>query len=322
MVAADGLTEFRQSTTRLPPASDDVLTWPRLEAGDRVRFVSPASPPSREHVDQMVELLTGWGLRPEIGDHAFDQVGYLAGTDEQRLADLDDAFRDPGVRAVFATRGGKGAYRISHQMDFAAVRRDPKPLIGFSDITIMHMALWKFCRLGGVHGYAGAERTRHALMTTDPIVICADPDALSAATTTAGTATGFLLGGNLGTVRTSLGCELPSLDGAIWLVEDLMGTGLGEIDRELTQLLKSGALDGVRGVAVGHFTGFEATHEDETLGGWTVVDVLNERLSHLGVPVLGGLPLGHGDKAWSVPLGEIATIDAGAGTLTVRPVFR
>ncbi len=267
----------------------------------------------------MVELLTSWGLRPEIGDHAFDQVGYLAGTDEQRLADLNGAFREPGVRAIFATRGGKGAYRISHRIDFESVRRDPKPLIGFSDVTIMHMALWKFCRLGGVHGYAGAEAASQVLMTTDPIVIHQDPYEISAATTVDGTATGFLMGGNLGTMRTSLGYEMPRLDGAIWLIEDLMGTGLGEIDRELTQLLKSGVLDGVRGVAVGQFTGFEPTLDDETLGGWTVIDVLNDRLGQLSVPVLGGLPIGHGTRPWTVPLGTTATIDTYAGTLTVEP---
>ena len=86
----------------------------------------------------------------------FDSVGYLAGTDEDRLADLNDAFRDPGVRAVFATRGGKGAYRISDKLDFDAVRRDPKPLVGFSDITAVHLTLWKECRLAAIHGVRAA----------------------------------------------------------------------------------------------------------------------------------------------------------------------
>ncbi|NED97018.1 LD-carboxypeptidase [Phytoactinopolyspora alkaliphila] len=301
------------------PGRGPALIPPRLKPGDRVRFVSPASPPSREHVQNSVELLTSWGLRVELGDHVLDQVGYLAGTDEARLADLNDAFRDPGVRAVIATRGGKGAYRISHRLDFDAARRDPKPLVGFSDITILHMALWKWCGLVGVHGHAGAEGTRRVLMGTEQVVIPQNPDDVSAATTMPGLATGFLMGGNLGTLRTSVGCELPSFDGAILLIEDYMGTGLGEIDRELTQLAKSGMLDGVRGVAVGHILGFEELLGDETLGGWSVLDVLNDHLSRLGVPVLGGLPLGHGSDPWSVPLGTTATIDTDAGTLTVDP---
>ncbi len=94
-------------------ARDRRMTVPRLREGDRVRLVSPASTPSRDGVARGVELLEGWGLRVEVGRHAFDQLGYLAGDDHDRLDDLNEAFRDPGVRAVLATRGGKGAYRIA-----------------------------------------------------------------------------------------------------------------------------------------------------------------------------------------------------------------
>ena len=118
------------------------LVGPRLRAGDRVRLVSPASTPEREQVARSAEPLTTWGLTVEIGRHVFDRFGhYLAGRNEDRLADLNDALRDPGVRAILATRGGKGAYRIASGLDFAAARRDPKPLVGFSDVTILHLVL-------------------------------------------------------------------------------------------------------------------------------------------------------------------------------------
>ena len=117
-----------------------------------MRLVSPASTPSRDGVARGVELLESWGLRVEIGRHAFDQLGYLAGDDHDRLADLNEAFRDPGVRAVFATRGGKGAYRIAGQLDVEAARADPKPLVGFSDITYLHLALHRAGVPGGFHG--------------------------------------------------------------------------------------------------------------------------------------------------------------------------
>ncbi|NDL57948.1 hypothetical protein [Phytoactinopolyspora mesophila] len=122
----------------------------------------------------------------------------------------------------------------------------------------------------------------------------------------------------MGTLRTSLGTELPSLEGAILLIEDNKGTGLGQVDRELTQLMKSGLLDGLRGVALGQFTGFGDVPE-ESDDGWTVLDVLQDRLGQFGVPVLGGLPIGHGARPWTVPLGTSATIDTNAGTLTVEP---
>src|ERR1043165_987553 len=129
------------------------MTAPRLQPGDRVRLVSPASTPDRESVAHGVRMLESWGLRVEIGVHVFDRMGhFLAGRDEDRLADINDALRDPGVRAIFTTRGGKGSYRIAHALDFDAARRDPKPCIGFSDITILHLALWHHCRIPGFHG--------------------------------------------------------------------------------------------------------------------------------------------------------------------------
>ncbi len=301
--------------------------------GDRVRVVSPASPPNPDLVAAGVELLTSWGLRVELGEHVFDQWGYMAGRDEERVADLNDAFRDPGVRAVFATRGGKGAYRIVDDLDFGALVRDPKPVVGFSDITHLHLAVWRHCRLAGLHGPfvnwyapstgpASAEALRRALMTTDPITVHRDPSEVTAQVGAPGTATGTLIGGNMSAVRTQVGAGLPSLEGAILFLEDNRGTGLGEVDRSLTQLSRSGAFDGVRGIALGQFLGFEQDDGDPTLGGWGVVDVLRDRLDRLGVPILGGLPAGHGDHPPTIPIGTEATIDTAAGTLTVQAAVR
>ncbi|HVT46640.1 MAG TPA: LD-carboxypeptidase, partial [Vicinamibacterales bacterium] len=185
-----------------------MLTLPRLRPGDHVRIVSPSSPPDRDGVARGVELLSSWGLIPEIAPHAFDRHGhYLAGRDEDRLADLNDALRDPGVRAIFTTRGGKGAYRIADRIDFEAAARDPKPLVGFSDTTILHLALWHRARVGGVHGphveWHGslgshvAHRLRRALTDAAPIVVPRDSREITADVMSGGTATGTLMGGNL-----------------------------------------------------------------------------------------------------------------------------
>jgi muramoyltetrapeptide carboxypeptidase len=276
-----------------------------------------------------VQVLTSWGLQVELGEHVFDRLGYLAGRDEDRVADLNDAFRDPGVRAILATRGGKGAYRIVDDLDFDAVRRDPKPVVGFSDITHIHLALWSRCRLAGLHGPftnwsdewsgpASAEALRQALMTTDSVTIHRDPCEVTAAVTVDGTASGILVGGNLDAIRTEAGAGLSSLRGVILFLEHQKGTGLGEVDRALTQLTRSGALDGLRGVALGQFLGFGQTADDPSLGGWDITDVLRDRLTRLGVPVLGGLPAGHGPHPPTIPLGTRATIDTAVGTLTVE----
>ena len=128
--------------------ADEAVRGPRVVVGDRVRLVSPGSWPDQDGVDEQVALLESWGLVPEVGAHALDRWGYQAGREADRIADLDDAFRDPGVRAIIATRGGAGAYRIADRLDLDAVRADPKPLVGFSDITNLHLVLWEHARAG------------------------------------------------------------------------------------------------------------------------------------------------------------------------------
>lgn len=302
------------------------VTRPLLP-GDRVRLVSPSSPPTRELVERGAALFAGWGLEVEIGAHAFDRFGhYLAGTDADRLADLNSALRDPRVRAIIATRGGKGAYRIAHAIDFAAARADPKPLVGYSETTILHLSLWANAGVAGLHGphaewledhygQGGAESLRRALMDPQPITIQQDPDSLTAAVRTSGRAEGILLGGNLDMLRTSVGWACPSFDGAILFVEAI-DMAIGALDRAITQLLRSGVLAGVRGIAIGQFirTG------DTAPGKWSAADVLSDRLGSLGVPVLGGLPMGHGPSPVTLPLGTRAVLDVDRRTLTVDAV--
>ncbi len=299
-----------------------LLTLPRLRPGDRVRIVSPSSPPDHDGVARGVELLASWGLIPEVAPHAFDHHGhYLAGRDEDRLADLNDALRDPGVRAIFTTRGGKGAYRIADRIDADAAARDPKPLVGFSDTTILHLALWHRAHVGGVHGphvewhgslrSHAADRLRRALTDAAPIVVPRDSREITADVMSGGTATGTLMGGNLSLIARAVGWTCPSFTNAILLIEDV-DKHIGHIDSALTQLLRSGVLDGVRGIAIGQFI----RCAEPKPGKWSVVDVLRDRLLPLGVPILGGLPIGHGPDPHTVLLGATATIDVRSGTLS------
>jgi len=292
---------------------------PRLKVGDKVRFISPASAPQREAVLRHAERLETWGLRVDFGEHAFRKVGYLAGTDDERLADINAALRDGDVRAIFTTRGGKGSYRIADRLDFHAARRDPKFLVGFSDITILHLALWKHCGAGGVHGALvdvdgqfgpqNEASLRSLLMRDDPVVIRSRSAEMTSALTTSGVAEGVLLGGNLDSIATAAGWALPSLDGAILLLE-AVNMHLGQADRQLTMLRKAGHLAGLAGVAIGQFTGFQPSNA------FTIIDLLREHLDPLEVPVLGGLPLGHGDEPLSTLVGVTATLDATFQDLT------
>lgn len=300
------------------------MSAPRLRPGDRIRFVSPASTPDRAAVARGKALVESWGLGVELGHHTFDTVGYLAGHDQDRLADLNDALRDPGVRAIFATRGGKGAYRIAADLDFAAARSDPKPLIGFSDITYLHLALHRFAVPTGFHGpmvnwnddYCdadSAEALRRALMQPENVQVRSNPTDYTARFTRGGQATGTLIGGNFDSISRSVGWLMPSLDRAILLIEDHHGTGLGQIDRCFAHLAGSGALDQLAGIAIGTFGEFETTEAS----GWTLDNVISDWLDRLGVPVLGGLPLGHGRNPATVPLGTTTTINPSTTTMAV-----
>jgi muramoyltetrapeptide carboxypeptidase len=273
-----------------------------------------------------MEIVTGWGLKVEIGRHAFDRMGhYLAGSDEDRLSDLNEALRDPGVRAIFSTTGGKGSYRIAHDLDFDAMQRDPKPLVGFSDITILHLIRWHRSRAIGFHGPHGgwadeyygntaAVQLRQTLMEPQVLTIHQDPRELTTEVVVEGKASGVLMGGNLSMLGIAVGWACPSFARAILLIEDV-DKYIGHMDGVLTQLVRSGCLDGLKGVAIGQFI---RTAEPKP-GKWSILDVLRKNLSSLGIPVLGGLPIGHGPHPPTVPLGTMATIDTTARTLTVDP---
>jgi len=296
---------------------------PMLRPGDRVRVVAPAYPPDTR-LARGIEILQSFGLIVEVGTHVNDKYGYLGGTDEDRLADLNAAFADPGIRGVFAARGGYGTQRIVDGLDLAAVRRDPRVFVGFSDVTSIIGRLWRGVRLASFYGpmvnWTDArtgpteiESLRKAIMTTDPVVLTRDPAEPSAAVHVPGTATGTLLGGNLTILQTGYGTrDFPDLTGAILMFEDVDEAPYS-YDRMLTQLRRAGAQRGIKGIAIGQFTSAPVTE-----GQWTAAQSVQDRVGDLGVPVLGGLRVGHGTGQLTVPLGTRATIDVAAGTLTCR----
>ncbi|MDI6102432.1 LD-carboxypeptidase [Actinoplanes sp. NEAU-A12] len=295
----------------------------RLRPGDLVALVSPSGPLTPEQAAPAAQVLARWGLRARHGRHALGRHTFLSGTDDERLTDLDAAFRDPEVRGILCLRGGYGTQRIVDRIDYDAVRADPKLVIGFSDITALHLALWCEARLATVHGPVGAglyeisapaeETLRRTVMTGDPVIVTPEEDGVRFPGRASGTgrADGILLGGNLTLLAASAGTpHRPDTTGAILLIEEV-GEAAYRVDRSIVQLRRAGWFDGLAGVAVGRFTRCPGADQ-----------VLAEHLGALGVPVLGGLPIGHGGEQTAVPLGVAARLDAGAGTLTVQPAAR
>lgn len=284
-----------------------------LFAGDTVALLSPGSWSEDDDVALTVELLESWGLRVRLGRHAMDRWGYMAGLDRDRLDDVNDAIRDPQIRALICLRGGCGSLRLAQDIDVEALRADPKPLVGFSDITAL-LQVWHHASVISFHGGLYGDNVtiaKNLLLGGVPSPVHADRTALGAELTVPGTATGPLFGGNLEMLARSVGVINADLQGHILLLEILRNDGLGMVDRALTQLMMSGTLAGITGVALGGLTGFEH-YEDR---GWTIQDLLRERLSLLGVPVLAGLPIGHLDHPVTVPLGVECTLDSDAGSL-------
>ncbi len=299
---------------------------PQLSEGDLVAIVSPASYPTADHVTHMVDELEEWGLRVVVGDHVLTGHGPLAGDDSQRLDDLNRAIRNPEVRAILASRGGMGSYRITDHIDTDALRADPKPMVGFSDITNLSIAWWAKAGVPSIHGcighHIGADDVRHMLMDSAAITVTADPTGLTAPIRVKGLATGPLVGGNLRELAGTIGAGLPQLNGAILFLEDLRHIGIGQIDRNLTQLIRSRTLDNVAGIALGLFDGFE----DYIDRNWHLLDVLDDRLTTLGVPVLGGIKAGHGGtdangnpEQRSLCIGAPATLNTETATLAMSP---
>jgi muramoyltetrapeptide carboxypeptidase len=309
------------------------LKPPRLEPGDLVGIIAPASaPPDPQAVDRAVAQVERLGFQAKLGRHVRARHGYLAGTDRERAADLMAMFTARRVRGVICLRGGYGTARIVDRLDFAALRRHPKVFAGYSDITLLHCALGTRAGLVTFHSPMlneglGAEKfpefSNNAFLRTvsgrvAPGSICAGYPGQTVEIIRRGVAEGRLIGGNLSVLVTALGTPFqPPLKNRILFLEDV-GEKPYRLDRMLTHLLNAGALQPVAGVAVGINQDCEdpaaATAKEYRQ---TSADVIRERLAGLGVPVVTGLPFGHQPLNATLPVGIRARLDAERGDLIV-----
>jgi len=301
----------------------------RLKAGDTVALISPASGLSQDQINKAVDNMTSLGLKSEIGKYAAATNGFLAGTDAQRVEDIHWAFSDKSIDAVWCLRGGYGLSRILPQINYSLIKANPKALIGYSDITALHLAVHQRTGLVTFHGPVAtstlSDYTKtHAVKTLfdgavpDKIEISADNAANASLlyktqVITPGKARGALIGGNLSLITALAGTPyaLQNVKGKILFTEDV-GEKPYRIDRMFVQLKQSVDLRSLAGLALGIFSDCEAPE-----GSQTVLDLVKDQFGSLGIPVIYGLSFGHIRDQFTLPLGIQAEMDTASATVTI-----
>jgi muramoyltetrapeptide carboxypeptidase len=304
----------------------------RLRPGDTVGLIEPAGfTEDRFDLALVLDTVRAMGLVPKPAPHVLKRYGYLAGTDRDRAADINAMFADPEVRGIFAVRGGWGCARVLPFLDYAAICAQPKLLVGFSDITALHLALAAKTRCPSIHGPNAANSwgalswdSFHRLAFEGATPTYRNPpgreDRLAQRTDRIrtfhpGKARGPLLGGNLTVLTALMGTPyLPDFTGAILFLEDV-GEAEYRVDRMFTQLALGGVLGKVAGVVFGQCT--RCTGGEANYSGFTLSEVLDQHLAPLGVPAFQGAQIGHIANQFSIPMGIPAEIDASEGTIRI-----
>jgi len=299
---------------------------PRLKKGDTVSLISPAFAAFKPvNVEIKVESLEAMGLKVKMGKHFYHRYGYLAGTDEERAADVNAAFADPEVKAVISHSGGWGCARLLPFLDYEMIKKNPKVLLGFSDNTSLLLGIHAKTGLITFHGPAprnkvSAEYTRRlifdgeAMEMQNPIDFSDNlaPTKHRIQVINPGTASGRILGGNLTVLSAILGSGyLPDWKDCILFLEDVEEQ-IYSVDRMLTQLKLAGVLEQIKGFIFGTCT---RCAPGERYGSLTLEDLFEDHLKPLGVPAFQGMMIGHIKNQFTIPIGVPVKMNAEEGTI-------
>jgi muramoyltetrapeptide carboxypeptidase len=314
------------------PASPAPIKPRVLKPGDTVGLIAPASYTfDLWRLDDAAARVEALGLKPRFGKYVRGRRGFLSGTDEERLEDLHAMFADRSVAAVFALQGGYGTPRLLDRIDYELLRKNPKILLGYSDITGLHLAIGKKAGLVTFHGPnmigflppRTLDLLKRALFVAEPIGEVTNPeeqDPLNVEfplrTVSPGVARGRIVGGNLTLVSATMGTpfEIETKD-RILLIEDT-GEAPYRIDRMLVQLKLAGKLEQAAGIVFGTCSDCAPSRSSFELT-LSLSEVLDELLGSLRKPVLAGLLFGHTKEKAIIPMGVEAELDAGARRLTI-----
>ncbi len=303
----------------VPDPAADWLKPLALKPGDTIALVAPAGPVRESALTEYAQGLKKAGYKVLVSDDIQRKSGYLAGTDERRAAELNAAIRNPQVRAVFPCQGGYGLTRILDRIDYDALHKDPKIVIGFSDLTALHLAIARRARVisflspmplaalwknDAEHAYANASFGRAIFADQYPknttgFTIALPKDAPRPVSLVKGKARGRLTGGNLTLICSTMGTPFAiDPDHTILVIEDVHEAPY-RIDRSLSQLRLAGVLDKIAGVVAGDFSSADPkdVHEFDR--------ILNEYFGHGAKPAVSHFPVGHITSNATLPLGAL-----------------
>lgn len=312
------------------PAGDmpkKLITPDVLKSGDQVGLITPGFRVDEEGMERALKQIESLGLKPILGKNANKAFGYLAGTDAERAADVMDMFRNPAIKGIWCIRGGYGCARILDLLDYKVIRKHPKVLMGYSDITALHLALYEKAGLTSFHGpvassewtpYAlshiqsqlfGSDQTAHVI-TVNPEQREDEDEAFTPYNIFPGNATGSLIGGNLSLLASLVGTPyLPSFKGKIVFIEDV-GERPYRIDRMMVQMLQGSDLRQAAGIALGCFVDCKNRPDTPSEATFSIHQVFEQLLKPLKIPTCYGLSIGHFDGQCTVPVGKAVQLDA------------
>jgi muramoyltetrapeptide carboxypeptidase len=326
-----GLLHLDARAAKAQPRPQTPIRPARLKPGDAVGLVAPANATFNTYeLDIARDSLEALGLKVRVGDHLRDRHGYLAGRDRDRAADINAFFRDASVSAVLPIRGGWGSARLLPLLDYDAIRRNPKVIVGYSDVTALLTAIHARTGLVTFHGANGMGRWdqyslqffRRVLFDGEAVTFTntpkhSDTNVLTPVqyriqTIRPGTARGRLIGGNLTVLSAIAGSPyLPDWDDAILFLEDVREE-IYRVDRMLTTLKLAGILDRIRGFVFGTCS---ECGPGSGFGALTFEELWADHIAPLNIPAWSGAMIGHGMPQWTLPVGAEVEIDAAAGSI-------
>ena len=305
-----------------------VLKPKKLESGDVIGIISPASSPDNlEKIENGVKYLEKLGYRVEIGENVGKVHGYLAGSDDERVADIHAMFKNKNVKAIFSIRGGYGSGRLLDKLDFSLIKKNPKIFVGYSDITSLHMAIFKKTGLvtfagpmlapdfsGSINEFA-EENFWKILTYSKKIGKLHNPRDEKFYALTSGRGEGVILGGNLAVLASLMGTDyLPNLKNSILLLEDI-GEVPYRIDRLLNQFKLAKIFESAKGVILGRFV--DCYEKDKLNDVIKLNEVIEHYFSQLKIPVLYSFSHGHIKENLTIPLGLNCKLNTSRGFVEI-----